>query len=182
MVTFTSSGNSGANPTSIGVELMSFGIKLTNSLTPDLTGLTAETLTLNMKADSGGSGSGTYKGFVQTAAGVTTFTDIIAFSYPAAASSYDAITFTLPTESIEDDGIVGILIITTGIAIAIECWDTTDQSGNYVPMRGNTVPVLSSIRTGATTTVVTASAPSSSNITFPQIPEPKNIINSAFNS
>jgi len=182
MVTFTSSGNSGFNPTSFGVEsgTESIGILLKNSLSPNLTGLTASSITLTIKADTGDGGDGTYKGFVQTAAGSTTFTDTTALSYN---SEYTATEFTLPDEDIENNGIVGILIISAeGGAIATQGWDTTDQSGAYIPQRGNASAVMNNIRVGMTVTIVAIDTTPSSNITFPQIPEPKYFINSAFKS
>ena len=183
MVTFTSSGNSGANDFDFGATAFaSCGVKLTDGLTPDFTGTYGTTITLALKAASSGeAGSGTYKGFVQTAGGSTTFTDTASFDFPAGASGYSNIQFNLPTEEIEDDGIVGITI-TDGADVSCEAWNTTDQSGDYIPQRGNSSASMSDIRAGMTVTIVSSATAPASNITFPQIPESKYIKNSAFKS
>jgi len=190
MVTFTSSGNSDGNNFGFGATgFESCGVKLTDGLTPDFTGTYATSITLAIKADAGGGGTGEYKGFVQTAGGSTTFTTLKSFSYGAAAGAYTNTEFDLPSEEIEDNGIVGVTITAFAGGLACEAWDTTDQSGDYVPMRGNdgdpivftgTEGVGTAIRDGMTVTIVASATAPASNITFPQIPEPKFIINSAF--
>jgi len=185
MVTFTSSGNSTANPFGFGASssYASCGVKLTDSLTPDFTGTYGTSITLAIRADAGAPDAGTssYKGFVQTAAGSTTFTSPKSFSYPSFDAGYDNIEFDLPIEEIEDDGIVGITI-TDEKELDCQGWDNTNQSGAYVPMRGNSAASMSAIRVGMTVTIVSSATAPTSNVTFPQIPEPKFIKNSAFNA
>ena len=185
MVTFTSSGNSTANPFDFGSSstYASCGVKLTDGLTPDFTGTYGTSITLAIRAAAGAPDAGTssYKGFVQTAGGSTTFTDAKSFSYPSFDAGYDSIEFDLPSEEIEDDGIVGITI-TDETDLDCQCWDNTNQSGDYIPQRGNSSASMGNIRVGMTVTIVASATAPASNITFPQIPESKYIKNSAFKS
>ena len=190
MVTFSSSGNSGVNNFGFGASgYESVGVKLTDGLTPDFTGTYGTTISLGIKADgSDAAGTGEYKGFVQTAGGSTTFTDATSFTFVEGEGDYTNTEFNLPAEEIEDDGIVGILItdLPAGNSGGLDCqaWNTTNQSGAYIPQRGNASASMGDIRTGMTVTIVSSATPpaTASNITFPQIPESKYIKNSAFKS
>mgnify|MGYP004454347945 len=190
MATFTSSGNADGNNFGFGAAgYESVGVKLTNGLTPDFTGTYGTTITLAIKADgSDDAGTGEYKGFVQTAGGSTTFTDAASFTFVEGEGDYTNTEFNLPTAEIEDDGIVGILItdLPSGNSGGLDCeaWDTTNQSGDYIPQRGNSSVSMGNIRAGMTVTIVSGTTPpaTASNITFPQIPKGKLIINSGFKS
>jgi len=154
-ITFTSIDNQIANDFSFGASgYESCGVKLTDDLTPDFTGSNAVSITLAIKADGSGSGgTGTYKGFVQTAGGSTTFTALKSFSYGAGTGSFVNTEFDLPSEEIEDDGIVGVTITAFTGGLNCQGWDQTAQQVWYVPMRGNSSPSMSSIRVGMTVTV-----------------------------
>ena len=174
VTTFTSSGNSNHNNFGFGATgYESCGVLLKNSLTPDMTGLNAVSITLSIRADTGGASTGTYKGFVQTAGGSTTWTPgpALSFSYVASTDPYTPVTFQLPDVAIENDGIVGITVTAFANGLDCDAWDTTDQQGDYVPKRGNAAANMAeNIRNGMTVTITAGGDPASTGTRLPPPP------------